>query len=197
MEKKKKIFLIVGIILVVVILAIIGIIILRNIMCSGYSLDPKLDPNTVRELQKIFGDKYGVNCMGTGSQEVRFEAGGRRQISCMIKTNQTINYEIKLDVESLTGASNEEVQKWILDEGWKGYVEPGDEKEAPVLILDIPKNAPATTLKLRITKTSSDGEIKTDYSVIDIIPLKPFWSKIFGGLCPTKFFSFVYYCVNP
>ena len=162
------------VIVISVIMLIFGIIFVRSVMCAGIQLTEQVNDGVKGELIKIFGaDKYGVSCMGSAGKDAKVGTGGRRQIVCMIKTESQEEYNIKVDVESLTGAKDSAVQKWIIDEGWKGDVKPGDGKDAVILILDIPRDAPATTLKLKIQTITENGE-DTDYSTIDVIPVGVF-----------------------
>lgn len=161
------------IIVISVIVLIFGIIFARSVMCSGIQITQEVDNAVKNQLKVLFGaDKYGVNCMGEGSQDVKLGTGGRRKVICMIKTEEETDYNIKVaSVESLKGATDSIVDKWIIDQDWKGTVSPGgDGTEATILLLDIPSDAPTTTLKLKIQKTNQrSGSTSTAYSIIDIV----------------------------
>jgi hypothetical protein len=162
------------IIVISIIVLIFGIIFARSVMCSGIQITQEVDSAVKNQLKVLFGaDKYGVNCMGEGSQEVKLGTGGRRKIICMIKVEDETDYNIKVTrVESLKGATDSIVDKWIIDQDWTGTVSPGgDGTEANVLMLDIPADAPTTTLKIKIQKMNQrSGSTQTSYSVIDIVP---------------------------
>lgn len=162
------------IIVISIIVLIFGIIFARNVMCSGIQITEQVDSAVKSQLTALFGaDKYGVNCMGEGNQEIKLGTGGRRKVICMIKSEEESEYSIKITrVESLKGASDSVVDKWILDQDWTGTVSPGgDGSEAVILLLDIPRDAPTTTLKLKIQETNQrSGSTDTRYSIIDIVP---------------------------
>lgn len=162
------------IIVISIIVLIFGIIFAKSVMCSGIQITQEVDNAVKNQLKVLFGaDKYGVNCMGEGSQDVKLGTGGRRKIICMIKTEEETDYNIKVTrIESLKGASDSVVDKWVIDDsGYSGTVSPGGEgAEVTILLLDIPNDAPTTTLKLRIQKTNErSGSSNTAYSIIDIV----------------------------
>jgi len=171
------------IVVILVILLILGIIFARDVCSHGIQITENINPAVKNQLTTLFGaDNYGVLCMGELGQVIKLGAGGKRQVICMIKTNETLDYELKVnEIDSLRGSTNEEVQKWVLTEGWKGTVNPGgNETEAPILVLNIPKNTPQTTLKLKIIETDNTGSTKIHYSYIDIAPPPSLLESITG-----------------
>ncbi len=177
--KKAAIELSVGTIVIIVIavtMLILGIVFVRSIMCSGIQVSEDLSEGVKNKINELFGaDELGVNCMGEGGQEISMGTGGRRPIGCIIKTEEQKEYNIRADIEdSLKGTSKSIVEReWILDQDWRGTVSPGGKgTEAVVMLLDIPRDAPATTLKLRITATdTTTGKETTHISYIDIVPV--------------------------
>lgn len=173
-NKRGKIWLIVGIVVVIlIILGVVGLIIYRNAKCSNIQIPIQINGKSPCETYLGLCDEYGVNCMGEKGQEVKLGTGGRRGVICMIKTNETSYYDLRVvNISSLKGASTQEVQKWILDEGWKGDVSPGGDGEvAPVLILDIPRDAPATKLKITIEEINENDVSKIIHtSYVEVVP---------------------------
>jgi hypothetical protein len=176
--KKAAIELSVGTIVIIVIavtMLILGIVFVRSIMCSGIQITENLDEGVKNEINDLFGaDEIGVNCMGEGGQEVSIGTGGRRPIACIIKTEEQKEYNLRADIEdSLKGTSKAIIEReWVLDQDWRGAVAPGKDHEAVVMMLDIPIDAPTTTLKLRITATdTTTGKETTHISYIDIVPV--------------------------
>ena len=173
---KKKIFWIVGIILAAIIILVIGFFILGRLICEPQLESPpgmNPDPN----IKLLYNQNYtsGIYCIGEGSREIKLGAGGRRGVICRIIVNETSNYELKVtNISSLKGASTVNVQSWVLDKDWKGTVNPGgDGIYANVLLLNIPMDAPITTLKLTIEeiKNNDNSTIKKHTSYVSIIPL--------------------------
>jgi hypothetical protein len=178
--KYRYIILIIAVVLIVLI--IIGVIFARG-MC--YHIDPQPSIAVKNQLRVLFGgDKYGVNCMGESGQEVKFRAGARNEVICMIRTEEPLNYELKVkDIESLSGVSTLEVQKWIRNKDWKGNVSPGGNgTEANVLLLNIPGNTPKTLLRLTIEEINNKNNSikKTHISYIDVVPSPSIWEIIMG-----------------
>jgi len=178
MQKKGALEMSIGTIVVIVIaitMLILGIVFVRSIMCSGIQISEDLSTGVRNEVKSLFGaDKYGVKCMGEGGSEVKIGTGGRRTIVCIIKEDSPTTYNIKAVIEeSLQGASTKTADAWVLDSGWKGDVSPGgDGKETVVMLLNIPRDAPATTLKLRITaENENSGSTTYHTSYIDIVPM--------------------------
>jgi hypothetical protein len=155
---------------------------IRNIACSGMQITEDLSTGVKNEIKNLFGaDKIGVKCVGEGGQEVRYGTGGRRSIICIIKTEEQVEYDIKVTaIESKLGASTQVVKGWVLDQDWTGVVSPGQDNEQTVLLLNVPRDAPATTLKLTILSTNKgSGSSETITSYIDIVPV----GFIKGAIC--------------
>jgi len=176
-KKKAALEMSIGTIVIMVIavtMLILGIVFVRSIMCSGIIISEEITRGMRDEIRGLFSsDEYGVRCMGEGSQEVVLGSGGRRAIHCMIVVEDNVEYDIQVkSIESLKGASTSTVEKWVLKDNWKGSVSPGGEgKDVKVLLLDIPKDASATTLDITFESTNSNSGTKdTHNSIIDIQP---------------------------
>lgn len=150
---------------------ILGMVLIRNIMCSGLQITQDVSAGVKNEIKTLFGaDAIGVKCMGEGSQDVRLGTGGQRKVVCIIKTEEQANYKIVAsEIKSLKGASTETVNKWALNKEWSGTVKPGADNEAAFLILDIPNDAPTTVLLIKIDITSGDSA-QTITSTINVAP---------------------------
>lgn len=155
-------------------LLILGIVFIRNLMCSGIQMTENVDKSVTNQLNKLFGaDNYGIVCVGEGVNEYSVATGGRRMISCVIKTETQSQYDIKVtSVESLSGANTQTVQKWIIDKDYiNGQASPGgDGTTAGVLLLDIPRDAPTSTLKvISESKNLQTDTTQTHTSYIDVV----------------------------
>ena len=174
MQKKGAMELSIGTIVIIVLaisMLVLGLIFTKNIMCSGIILSDQISSGVENEIKGLFDvDDYGVKCMGEGGEEIKLGDGGRRQIACVIKTDESIEYDLRIkSIESLKGVSSANVQKWILDQDWKGSVASGD-KTVSVAVLDIPKNVDATSLKIIVQEITDFGE-QTHTLYIDVVHL--------------------------
>ncbi|MCX8159049.1 MAG: hypothetical protein N3D20_02055 [Candidatus Pacearchaeota archaeon] len=175
MNRKAAMELSMGTIVVVVLsvsMLILGMILVRSIMCAGMQISEDISSGVRNEVKNLFGaDKFGVKCMGEGGQDVKLGTGGRRKVVCIIKSEEQSTYQlIATKIESLKGASTDVVQKWVLNKEWSGSVSPGTDKEVDVVLLDIPRNAPTSTLKITIQANKGAGSSDTITSIIDIVP---------------------------
>jgi hypothetical protein len=181
-NKKAAISMSIGTIITMVLMIsflILGLILVRNLMCSGIVLSDQISEKMTNEVQGLFGaNEYGVKCMGEGGQEVTLADGGTRQIGCVISTDTPGDYDIKVtSVESKIGVTQAQVDNWILDQDFTGSVSVGS-RTVPVLVLNIPKKAQATTLKITIDVTYPDQTVDTLSSFISIKPISGFTSAV-------------------
>lgn len=172
MNKRGAIELSIGTIVIIVLamtMLILGMVFIRSIMCSGIIITDQLKEGTLNEVKGLFGvNEYGIKCIGEGNEEIKLGDGGTRRIACVIKSDESKDYTLKIkDIESLSGVSTANVQKWIKDEGWKGTAGVGD-TTAVVAVLDIPKKVDATSLKVTIEEVSESGT-ETHISYIDVV----------------------------
>lgn len=183
-NKKAAIEMSIGTIIVIVLAVaflVLGLIFVRSIMCSGIQIGEDVSAGVKNEVRNLFqANSYGVKCEGEGSQEIKLATGGRRNIICIVKTEEAARYKVKLkSLESLKGASTAATNKWVLLDNFEGNVVPGgDGKEIKVLVLDIPRDTPTTTLKLTFEETKDGVVGDTHISIIDIVPSGFFQSTI-------------------
>ncbi|MBM3233564.1 hypothetical protein FJZ19_00545 [Candidatus Pacearchaeota archaeon] len=178
MNKKGAIELSIGTIVIIVlalIMLILGIVFVRSIMCAGIQVSEDLGSGVKNQVRNLFGgDKLGVKCVGESGQEIKYGTGGRRQVVCIIKTDEQTEYQLRVkEVKSLSGVNTATAEKWIIDQDWKGKVSPGGNgAEATVLLLNIPKDAPTTSLKLTIEAKNTNTDSVTSHTLyIDIVPV--------------------------
>jgi len=190
-NKKGQLELSIGTIVVLVIgvsMLILGIILVRSIMCSGMQITEDLSSGVRNEVQNLFGGgKYGVKCVGTEGAEVNLGTGGRRAIVCIIKEDTPSIYDItisKTDVISLKEnvVSSATVQSWILGTPGASKISVkagGDGQNVVVLLLEIPRDAPATTLQIKMNALKEGGTAESITSIIDVTPT----GFIKGAIC--------------
>ena len=188
-NKKAAIEMSMGTIIVLVLgvsMLILGMVLIRNIMCSGLQITEELTTGVKNEIKNLFGaDKIGVKCMGEGGQDIKIGTGGKRKIICIIKENQAdVEYTLTTTVSVLPKTSKLDVQPWILSNGGdKVAVRPGDETEYLALYLNIPEDAPSTDLSLSIDVLKTINGVspsrKTITSTISVVPT----GAIRGAIC--------------
>jgi len=184
-RKKGALEMSIGTIVIMVIavtMLILGIVFVRSIMCSGIQMTQDLSKGTRAKIIELFGaDEYGVRCVGEGDQQIVFGSGGRRNVVCVIKSDENVQYEIKVkSIENIKRPSDTSFESWVLDKDWEGSVTPGGKgTDATVAVLDIPKDAAATTLKFTMESTNMQtSTTKTHTSYIDVEPASFFTSTM-------------------
>ncbi len=161
---------------------ILGIILVRNIMCSGLQITKDINEGVRNELKNMFGaDQIGVNCMGEGNQEINLATGDERKVVCLIRTEEQTKYKITAtDIKSIKGASTEIVNKWALVKEWEGDVSPGSDTEADYLLLDLPREAPKSTLRVTVQIENLDtGTRNTKVVTLHLEPV----GAVTGAIC--------------
>jgi len=168
------------IIVLAIVMLVLGIVFVRSIMCAGIIMTGDLSTGVQNEIRDLFGaDDYGVKCMGEGSQEIKIGSGGTRRIFCIIKTEDQEEYKLTTDIDSIDGAPKSTVKSWIKDQDARVDVSPGKDAEVVIAIMEIPRNAPKTTLKITTqAKNINTGTETTHVSFIDIVPVGYFKGAI-------------------
>jgi len=177
-NKKAALEMSIGTIVIIVIavtMLILGIVFVRSIMCTGIVWTEELNEGVMDQIRSLFNeDDYGVKCMGEEYKEIKLGSGGTRRIGCVIRTDENIDYSLVVkDIEVLKGASEATVEKWIIDQNYEGDVTSGGKGDsAVVLVMDLPRDAPATKLKITIEemKGGDPATKDTHISYIDIEP---------------------------
>lgn len=163
------------IIVIAIIVLIFGIIFGRNIMCSGIRATDQIDTAVKNQLRDIFGsDRIGVSCQGEEGSKVKLATGERVSLVCQIKTESPTEYTISIEDPVLLPGGEKEVpmkKSWILKSGWKGNVNPGNIMYAPVLYLNIPRDASKSTVSVKINVRTENGQPEPHYVVFDLQPL--------------------------
>lgn len=136
------------IVVLAMIMLILGIVLVRSIMCGAVGLTGELNKKIRGEIGKIFDATGGeISCVGAGEESVTLIPGKVNIIWCGIKAEKQAEYNIK--VKSIKGniLSERELQKWVVgDDFWKKNVAPGDEEAKKFLRLDVPDDAPEDSI---------------------------------------------------
>lgn len=167
MNKKAAVELSVGTIVIIVLamtMLILGLVLVRSIMCGAISLTSEVNKNIRSEINKLFESTQGeVVCLGSGDKPVTLIPGGEADIIyCAIKAPETARYSIVVKPESIRGSiSQDKVKSWIIGVGiqkWEGTISPGDESPKKLVRLNVPENAPEEQVRMQVEITR-DGEL--------------------------------------
>ncbi len=182
-SKKAALEMSIGTIVIIVLamtLLILGMVLIRKVMCSGIVITDQIERGLENEIKGLFSvDDYGIKCLGEEGEEAKLGDGGRRQVFCVIKTDESKEYSLRVEsVESLGGVSTGNVKNWIKDEDWNGKVSSG-EKTVTVLLLDVPKNVDATTLKIKVKETDVEANTENTHILyIDVVHVGRFTTAV-------------------
>jgi hypothetical protein len=189
--RKAAIELSIGTIVIIVIamsMLILGIILVRQVMCAGIVLTEDISRSTENEIKGLFGSQeLGLRCMGEQGQEVELGGGGRRQIICIANEEENVQYDVKLrsnGANYLDGpGETRDASGLVLDKGWTGSVSPGSAKTITVAVLDVPRDIPNSNIKLefdveRTLVDSGTSSEDTHTLYIDLVPVSSFTAAI-------------------
>ena len=151
--------------IVVIVLAmtmlILGIVLVRSIMCGAIGLTGEVNKNVRSEINKLFESTAGeVVCLGSGDKPVSLIPGGDPDIIyCAIKAPASAKYKIRVVPETLKGSiSKDKIKNWVDGaQSWEGTVAPGDDLPKKVLRLNVPDNAAEENVRMQLD-ISKDGE---------------------------------------
>ncbi|MBI2449596.1 hypothetical protein HYV49_04845 [Candidatus Pacearchaeota archaeon] len=161
MQKRGAIELSIGTIVVIVLamsMLILGIVLVRSILCGAINLTGDVNTNVKKELQNLFQSTGGeVVCIGSGGSEVSFVPGRRAQIHCSINAPDTAEYTIKM-IDIQASKSGTKVEDWVQTSEWKGRVAPGDSIPKTAIRLDVPTTAPEENIIVSV-EIERNGEL--------------------------------------
>ncbi len=153
------------VIIFAVIMLIMGIFLIRSIMCGAIGLTGDINSKVEDEVNKLFGATGGeVQCIGSSGEAIKIAPGQTNIIYCGIRAPVQANYKIELMSYSGTYTSSEEIAKWIIGGVWEGAVPPGQDTPIKAIRLNIPENAAEDTIILDI-QVSKDGTLISSQSL--------------------------------
>ncbi len=150
------------VIVIAVSMLILGLVLVRSIMCGAISLTGDINSKVHGEINKLFGATGGeVECIGSGGEPVAIIPGKLNIVYCGVRAKTTAKYT--MEITSISGDIKEsQVEKWITGEKkWIGDISPGDEMPKKVLRLNVPEDAPESSLLFRISIKRDDQHIST------------------------------------
>ena len=142
---------------------ILGVVLVRQVMCSAVGFTGDIDEKVRGEINQLFGGTRGgeVICIGAGDP-IKMVPGETNNVICSIRAEEESEYEIKV-VEIVSDSaqlSEERVRGWFFADvdTWKQTIAPNDHEPKKVFRLNIPDNAPEKRMVL-ITEIRRDGNL--------------------------------------
>ncbi len=164
--KKGALELSVGTIIIIVLamaMLILGMVLVRKIMCGAIGLTGEINRRVMGEIGKLFESTGGeVVCIGSGEKPAVMVPGEINTIYCSIRAPQTAKYTIK--IKNLDGSivRYNELKNWMIGSDiWSGNVAPGDELPKKVLRLKVPENAPNDLIMMQVEISKDNNLIST------------------------------------
>jgi len=163
MNKRGAIELSIGTIVIVVLgvtMLILGMFLVRGVMCSAMSLTGDVNSKMTSELEKYFGETGDeVACIGE-VETVKIIPGKENFIYCSVKAPEQAKYEFSVKeygsrISTLTG---NEIKNWIGTETSSSWtVAPDERNPKKVFNLKVPKDAPEGNVWVKI-EIKKDGK---------------------------------------
>lgn len=201
--EKAALELAIGTIVIIVIamsMLILGIVLVRQVMCAGIILTDQVTQSTESEIKSLFSSaEHGIKCMGEAGDEPRIGGGGRRQIVCIVDTEINQAYRMRLtgiefttDPAPIGFRGTDDAEKLVVlptdvpGTLWEGVVSPGAQKTITVALLDIPRSIDSSGIHLTFEESRADtlqelrgaAVVETHDLFIDILPTSAFRGAI-------------------
>lgn len=130
---------------------IIGMVLVRNIMCGALGLTGEINSKVRGEINRLFGAQAGeIQCIGAGGEPVQLIPGKLNLIYCGINAESRASYELDATSVTAEGVAPSEMAGWIKTRRWTGDVSPGDQNPKTVVRLDLPSDAPEGLLIVKL-----------------------------------------------
>ena len=160
-ERRAAIELSIGTIIIIVLgvsMLILGMVLVRSIMCKSIGLTTNIGGQVESEINKIFGDSGNeVACIGDGDEPVKLVPGNENIISCIVKAPAEAQYTFNLLSVSTSapGVTQTQLNSWITKKTETYLISPTDRGLQKVIRISLPDNAPEIqlSLKLEVKKT--------------------------------------------
>jgi len=154
-------------IVIAVIMLILGLFLVRNVMCGAIGMTGDINNKMRGEIDKMFGgiSSGEVQCIGGGSENVKMPAGGIANIYCGFRPTKTTTYTYSIEV---TGGEipKETINGWVIAGSNTGTitVAPGDNEPKKLLYMRIPSDAPEGLMLITLHVTGK-SDVKLSYEV--------------------------------
>lgn len=142
-------------------LLIMGMVLVRNIMCSATGLTDDINTKVQGQIEALFGAQSGeVACIGAGSDAVQMVPGKVNTVYCGINAPRRAEYKIELvEVTSVpSGIQASQVKNsWFITSADMAVVSPGDKSPQKFLRVNVPDDAPEGRLVMRVSISKREG----------------------------------------
>ncbi|MBS3091573.1 hypothetical protein J4217_03955 [Candidatus Pacearchaeota archaeon] len=167
-NKKAAIELSVGTIIIIVLgvtMLILGMVLVRSIMCKAIGLTAGVSDTADKEINRIFGTSGGeVACIGESEEAVKLAPGKTNYITCAVHASEQAKYKFTLiNANSGQAALTSAVlNSWIQKPLTRTYdIGPSDGKSKDVIAINLPDNAAEVpvTFQVKVEKTTTANPI--------------------------------------
>lgn len=170
------------IIVIAMVMLIMGIVLVRQVMCAGIQLTDRVTSSTENEIINLFGtNEFGIKCQGEG-ELVKVGGGGTRQIICISNLETSGEYTMELrNVELIKGAvegmiinrpvSNINNLPVILTAGTEKINLPSTKQTFTVARLDVPREVDQSTIVMRFDEKKGTQLQKTHELTLELVPV--------------------------
>jgi hypothetical protein len=143
---------------------ILGIVLVRSIMCGAIGFTGDINDKVRGELNTLFGSTGDeVQCIGAGTA-VKVSPGDVINVYCAVKAPESAKYTIKVvSAQSfLTSLTAETIMNdWLDQDSYTATIAPGDSSPKKAIRFTPPANAPETTIVLNVEIDKNDVQILT------------------------------------
>lgn len=132
---------------------ILGMVLIRNIMCSAIGLTGDINDKVKGELNKLFGAEGGeVQCIGSGGSAVKVIAGETNNVYCSFKAKETSTYTVTVSTASAdtTSLTSTTINSWLVQSTFSEQISPSDQTPKKVIRIKVPDTAPDSTVYLTL-----------------------------------------------
>jgi len=163
-NKNAAIELSVGTIIIIVLgvtMLILGMVLVRSVMCNAIGLTGDINTKVSSEINKYFGDSGSeVACIGSGGDAIKLATGQQNIIYCGIKAPASAKYDITVtQVKSgISTLTDDQLKQWLSLDTWSSTVAPGDTLPKKVARINIPSNAPEGSITIQV-QINKDGQL--------------------------------------
>ncbi len=163
-NKRAAIELSIGTIIIIVLgvtMLVLGMVLVRAVMCSAIGLTEETGKKASAELEKYFEEKSEeIVCVGQeAAVKMVPDSESDSIIFCAVQASATAKYTFKItDYGSSEGIKKEQIAKWIKQAESEYTISPGDTQRKKTARLRIPDNSPIGNIWLKL-EIKRDGEI--------------------------------------
>lgn len=183
-NKKAAMEMSVGTIVTIVLLMsvlILGLVLVRNIMCSGISITDDITESVEGEIKGLFGQQeYGVKCVGEEKIQKIGSNGDSKVLGCVVISEESGVYDFEIsEIEKLEGnPPEEEIESWFSETEATGVSISAGENKENFITFTPPQNVDKTTIRIKVEVTKEGGNTETHHMRLEITPVGTLTSTV-------------------